>query len=214
MDPGQLDAWLSGSRSHWRTSLHFTTSLGVRGLLTGWGTARESLLWTRVARIRSWAAEVWDFRESGSAAPVAGIRSACVTGAGVCRLTRSRGRFGLGSSFCWNWPPLRDLLVFESRRIPQLVPLSCYWCCHQRLAARWVMDPKHSGEQQTPNAGLMLAQRRRRWANISPALGRRLLFAGWAALQWNSSNCRLVKWNKLLLFAIELQYFICKGKQQ
>ena len=29
-----------------------------------------------------------------------------------------------------------------------------------------------------PNAGLMLAQRRRRWANISPALGQRVVFAG------------------------------------
>ena len=29
-----------------------------------------------------------------------------------------------------------------------------------------------------PNAGLMLAQRRRRWANISPTLGQRLVFAG------------------------------------
>ena len=30
-----------------------------------------------------------------------------------------------------------------------------------------------------PNAGLMLGQRRRRWASISPALGRRLVFAGY-----------------------------------
>ena len=28
------------------------------------------------------------------------------------------------------------------------------------------------------NAGLLLAQRRRRWANIKPALGQRLVFAG------------------------------------
>ena len=28
------------------------------------------------------------------------------------------------------------------------------------------------------NAGLMLAQRRRRWSNISPALGQRVVFAG------------------------------------
>ena len=27
-----------------------------------------------------------------------------------------------------------------------------------------------------PNTGLMLGQRRRRWANISPALGQRLVF--------------------------------------
>ena len=29
-----------------------------------------------------------------------------------------------------------------------------------------------------PSAGLMLAQRRRRWANIDPALGEHLVFAG------------------------------------
>ena len=29
-----------------------------------------------------------------------------------------------------------------------------------------------------PNAGVMLDQRRRRWANINPTLGQRLLFAG------------------------------------
>ena len=29
-----------------------------------------------------------------------------------------------------------------------------------------------------PSAGLMLAQRRRRWVNISPALGQRLVFSG------------------------------------
>ena len=30
-----------------------------------------------------------------------------------------------------------------------------------------------------PNAGLMLVQRRRRWANIRPALGQRVVFAGY-----------------------------------
>ena len=30
----------------------------------------------------------------------------------------------------------------------------------------------------SPNAGLMLAQRRRRWANIRPALGQRGVFVG------------------------------------
>ena len=29
-----------------------------------------------------------------------------------------------------------------------------------------------------PNVGLMLAQRRRRWANVSPTLGQQLVFAG------------------------------------
>ena len=33
-----------------------------------------------------------------------------------------------------------------------------------------------------PNVGPMLDQRRRRWANIGPTLGRCVVFAGWATL--------------------------------
>ena len=32
--------------------------------------------------------------------------------------------------------------------------------------------------KHSPNAGLMLGQHRRRWANIEPALGEHLVFAG------------------------------------
>ena len=35
--------------------------------------------------------------------------------------------------------------------------------------------------QQTQHAGLMVAQRRKRWANVSPALGQSLVFAGAAS---------------------------------
>ena len=33
-----------------------------------------------------------------------------------------------------------------------------------------------------PNAGIMLVQRQRQWANISQALGQRVMFAGIAAM--------------------------------
>ena len=38
-----------------------------------------------------------------------------------------------------------------------------------------------------PNAGLMLGQRRRRWHNIKPALGQRLLFTGMCCCVFTSS---------------------------
>ena len=37
--------------------------------------------------------------------------------------------------------------------------------------------PIPANTRRWPNAGLILCQRRRRWANIKPALGQRLLFA-------------------------------------
>ena len=33
--------------------------------------------------------------------------------------------------------------------------------------------------RRCPNTGLMLGQRRRRWASIKPILGQRLVIAGW-----------------------------------
>ena len=36
-----------------------------------------------------------------------------------------------------------------------------------------------AGMSRRPNAGSMLGRRRRRWTNIEPALGRRLMLAGW-----------------------------------
>ena len=41
---------------------------------------------------------------------------------------------------------------------------------------------KMTQNRRSPNAGLMMGQRRRRWANINPALGKRLVFAGMAGL--------------------------------
>ena len=41
-----------------------------------------------------------------------------------------------------------------------------------------------------PNDGLMLDQRRRRWANIHPTLGQRLVFAGPNVTPWNRVNSR------------------------
>ena len=51
----------------------------------------------------------------------------------------------------------------------------------------WTSDSEHSEQHylavpadttRWPNAGLMLAHRLRRWANINPALGQRVVFAG------------------------------------
>ena len=41
-----------------------------------------------------------------------------------------------------------------------------------------IMAGYRANTTRWPNAGLMLAQRRRRWANISPALVQRVVFAG------------------------------------
>ena len=35
-----------------------------------------------------------------------------------------------------------------------------------------------ANKRRSPNTGLMLAHRLRRWSNINPALGERLVFAG------------------------------------
>ena len=47
-------------------------------------------------------------------------------------------------------------------------------CC----ACKCKKGPIPTSTTDFPNAGLMLAQRRRRWANISPALGQRVVFDG------------------------------------
>ena len=42
----------------------------------------------------------------------------------------------------------------------------------------WEVSNIPANTRRGPNAGLMLGQRRRRWANINPALGPRLVLAG------------------------------------
>ena len=42
--------------------------------------------------------------------------------------------------------------------------------------------------RRRPNAGLMLAQRRRRWANISPALAQRIEFTGLLLIKHGKSK--------------------------
>ena len=46
------------------------------------------------------------------------------------------------------------------------------------LCLHWPRTSLPSKHETLPNAGLMLGQRRRRWANINPALGQRLVLAG------------------------------------
>ena len=55
---------------------------------------------------------------------------------------------------------------------------------YPRVSGRLISYPAHSFPANTicwPNAGLMLAQRRRRWDNFKPALGQQIVFAGLAA---------------------------------
>ena len=50
---------------------------------------------------------------------------------------------------------------------------------HATLDQRWANNCVHTANtRRRPNAGLMLAHRLRRWANISPALGQRLVLLG------------------------------------
>ena len=45
----------------------------------------------------------------------------------------------------------------------------------------WIAGGLPSKHERRPNVGLLLVQRRRRWANSNPTLGQRLIFAGWLA---------------------------------
>ena len=47
-------------------------------------------------------------------------------------------------------------------------------------------NPRPANSRRSSNAALMLAQRRRRWANIKPAIAERLVFAGRPATYRNS----------------------------
>ena len=42
--------------------------------------------------------------------------------------------------------------------------------------------------------GSMLGQRRRRWTNIEPKMGKWLVFAGYGIWYYSNSNCLLLKW--------------------
>ena len=75
-------------------------------------------------------------------------------------------------NYCYhNWN--LDLHNWEAKRSASFM----------RNTIEWEQSPTVSTEPtlaittRWPNAGLMLAQRSRRWANINPALGQRLMFA-------------------------------------
>ena len=60
--------------------------------------------------------------------------------------------------------------------------------------------------RRCPNVGLMLAHRLRRWTNISPTLGQRLVFAGILDLVWiNCIKIILLNWEGHVLQACPLE---------
>ena len=68
-------------------------------------------------------------------------------------------------------------------------PLSCrgqFWS-DDRTNWQTALLPDHpANNRRCPTVVLMLAQRRRRWANISTTVGQRLVFAGQSGQCWNS----------------------------
>ena len=56
----------------------------------------------------------------------------------------------------------------------------------------WKVSSYTANTKRSPGAGLMLAQRLRRWPNIKPAPAQRLVFTGWL----------------VLLFSLEVYYII------
>ena len=65
-------------------------------------------------------------------------------------------------------------------------------------------DYKKHEVRRHPNVGGMLAQRRRRWTNITPASGQRLMFAGcdwpsWISLFWDKIPSRVLRLSVLAL---------------
>ena len=60
--------------------------------------------------------------------------------------------------------------------------------------------------RQRPNAGIMLAHRPRRWPNINPTFGQRLVFAGLDQVLAKRGSCSLVKLTVTAFFSINLSY--------
>ena len=64
--------------------------------------------------------------------------------------------------------------------IPTWILPSCEFLTVSPLITTFVFNPSYTeNTRRWLNDGLMLGQRRRRWANIDPALSQRLVFAGW-----------------------------------
>ena len=59
---------------------------------------------------------------------------------------------------------------------------------------RWPTFSLASNTTRQPNIGLMLAQRRRRWANNSLALGQRLVFDRLLDTRRERTDTKLIRW--------------------
>ena len=87
-----------------------------------------------------------------------------------------------------HWPNIGSIVSAVNSQLSML----CLTVCDRDNLALFVC-PSIWG--RWPSAGLIVGQRRRRWSNIKPALGERLVFVGWR--HWDK-----VKWARVAIILL------------